>query len=136
MTVNDAILALIEAAVPGVTVFDTLAPDENTAPDEIPEWYVIFWPDNGTPEKGQVSNESKGRMFRFQIDAVAPDRGMAEWLATRIASAIEDERPNIPGWLCGQIDHPFSLPVQRDEQVLSRRVVVAMDRYELLTEQR
>ena len=134
MAVNDAILAIITAAVPLVTVFDSGAPDEDSS-EPIPERYAVFWPDTGTPEKGQVSNESTGRIYRWQVTAVAPDRGMAEWIATRIAAALEDLRPTIPGFSCGQIDHTFSLPARRDEQVLSRRAIVAMDRYELLAEQ-
>jgi hypothetical protein len=134
VTVNDALLALVAAAVPQVTVFDAGAPDEDGS-EPVPERYAVFWPDSGTPEKGQVSNQSRGRIYRWQVTAVAPDRGMAEWIATKIAAALEDQRPSIPGFSCGQIDHTFSLPVRRDEQVLSRRVIVAMDRYELLAEQ-
>lgn len=134
MSVNDAILALIEAAVPAVTVFDSGAPDEDGS-EAVPERYAVFWPDMGTPRKGQVANQSTGRVYRWQVNAVAPDRQMAEWIATRIAAALEDVRPHITGYLCGQIEHPFSLPARRDEQVLSRRVVVAMDRYQLLAEQ-
>ena len=134
MGVNDSILALIAAAVPQVTVFDSGAPDEDGS-ESIPARYAVFWPDTGTPEKDQVSNQSTGRTYRWQVTAVAPDRGMAEWIAITIAAAIEDQRPTIPGFSCGQIDHTFSLPARRDEQVLSRRAIVAMDRYELLVEQ-
>lgn len=136
MTFTDSVLGLVRAPVPTVTVFDSGAPDENTEPAEVPERYAVFWPDIGTPQSGGVCGEFTGGLFRWQLNFVAPDRGMAEWMAQEVRDAILGTQPFIPGWACGQIQLPLSLPARRDEQVLSRRVVVLMDRYELLAEQR
>lgn len=135
MTLPDAVLELIRAPIPTVTVFDSGSPDENTEAEEVPARYAIYWPDNGTPESGSVAGEFTGGLFRWQVNFVAPDRGMCEWMSSRVRRQLLGVRPRIPGWSCGQIDLPFSLPARRDEQVLSRRVVVLIDRYELLAEQ-
>lgn len=135
MTVNDAILDLVRAPIPTVTVFDSGSPDENTESDQVPERYVVYWPDIGTPQGDSVCGEFTGGLYRWQLNFVAPRRDMAEWMALKVRTHILGTRPSIPGWSCGQIQLPVSLPARRDEQVLSRRVVVLMDRYELLAEQ-
>jgi len=136
MTIVDDILELVRAPIPTVTVFDSGAPDENTEPDEIPERYAVYWPDIGTPQDGSVSGEFTGGLFRWQLNFVAPRRDMAEWMVLKVRTALLGTTPFIPGWSCGQIDLPLTLPARRDEQVLARRVVVVMDRYELLAEQK
>lgn len=136
MTFTDAVLGLVRAPIPTVRVFDSGSPDENTEAEQIPERYVVFWPDIGTPEGGNVAGDFTGGLYRWQLNFVAPDRGTCEWLALEVRTAILGTRPFIPGWSCGQIQLPLSLPARRDEQVLSRRAVVLMDRYELLAEQR
>jgi hypothetical protein len=136
MTFVDEVLELIRAPIPQVTVFDSGSPDENTEPDQVPERYAVYWPDLGTPQGDSVCGEFTGGLYRWQLNFVAPRRDMAEWMALKVRTAILGETPLIPGWLCGQIQLPLTLPARRDEQVLSRRVVVLMDRYELLAEQR
>lgn len=135
MTVPDAILVLIRAPIPTITVFDSGAPDENTEAEQVPERYAVYWPDIGTPQGGGVCGQFTGGLFRWQLNFVAPRRDMAEWMASKVRAAILGTNPFIPGYQCGQIQLPLSLPAQRDEQVLSRRVVVLKDRYELLAEQ-
>lgn len=135
MTFTDSVLGLVRAPIPTVTVFDSGAPDENTEPSEVPERYAVFWPDIGTPQSDSVCGQFTGGLFRWQLNFVAPDRGMCEWMALKVRTALLGTNPHISGWSCGQIQLPLSLPARRDEQVLSRRVVVLMDRYELLAEQ-
>jgi hypothetical protein len=134
VTIVDDILKMMRAPIPTVTVYDSGAPDENNDP-QVPERYAIYWPDIGTPEGGNVAGDFTGGMYRWQMTYVAPDRGMAEWMANKVRSVV-GVRPFIPGFVCGQVQLPISLPARRDEQVLSRRVVVVIDRYELLAEQR
>lgn len=134
MSVPDSILTLVRSPIPNVDVFDSGAPDEDESVD-IPERYAVYWPDIGTPQGGNVAGEFTGGLFRFQVNSVAPDRGMAEWIAAKIRGALVGVSPFIPGWQCGQILLPISLPARRDESILSRRLVVVTDRYELLAEQ-
>jgi len=134
VTIVDDILTLMRDPIPTVTVFDSGAPDENNTPD-IPERYAVYWPDLGTPEAGAVCGTFTGGMYRWQMTYVAPDRGMAEWMANEIRVAVLGVKPFIPGFVCGQVQLPISLPARRDEQVLARRVVVLIDRFELLAEQ-
>jgi hypothetical protein len=135
VSVPDAILALAKAAIPSVTVFDSGAPDENNDTN-VPERYSVYWPDIGTPEGGAVCGTFTGGTYRWQMTYVAPDRGMAEWMANEVRGAVLGKTPFIPGFVCGQVQLPISLPARRDEQVLARRVVVVIDRFELLAEQR
>jgi hypothetical protein len=134
VTIVDDILTLMRAPIPTITVFDSGAPDENNTPD-IPERYAVYWPDLGTPEGGAVCGTFTGGTYRWQMTYVAPDRGMAEWMANKVRGAVLGVKPFLPGFVCGQVQLPISLPARRDEQVLSRRVVVVIDRFELLAEQ-
>lgn len=137
MTVPDAILALIEAAIPGVTVFDSGVPDEDES-EPLPTRYAVYWPDDGTralgPEDMRVAVQSTGEQFTFQVSSVAPDRQMAAWIARTIRDAITDETPIVEGYSCGPIRHTLSASPDRNEQVLSRRSVLIADRYELLAD--
>lgn len=134
MSVPAAILALVEAAVPGVTVYDGRVPDSTDTGDPPPERYVAVYADNGTREHGQVAHESTGRLYRWQTTCVAPDREMAAWLAGRVADALTDARPTAAGFACGLVEHSFSQSPRPDEQVQERPVVIAVDQYRLMAE--
>jgi hypothetical protein len=137
MSVPDAILALIRAAVPTIVVFDSAVPDQDES-QSIPERYAVFWPDEGSsnfePTNQRVAVQTTGKRFNWQVSSVAPDRQMAAWIATRIRDAITDVRPVVDGWDCGYIQHQFSVMPERDEQILAKRSVMIPDRFELLAE--
>lgn len=132
MTVPDVVLALIEAAVPGVAVYDS------GVPEEPPERYAVYWPDDGSramgPNDSRVAVQSTGERFTWQVSSVAPDRQMAAWVAKRIRDAITDVTPAVEGYSCGYIQHTLSASPDREEQVLARQSVLMADRYELLAE--
>jgi hypothetical protein len=132
MTVPDGVLQLIEAAVPGVTVYDA------GVPEEPPERYAVYWPDDGSRALGsqnmRVAVQSTGERFTWQVSSVGPDRQMAAWIAKRIRDTITDVTPVVEGYSCGPIQHQFSVSPDREEQVLSRQSVLMADRYELLAE--
>jgi hypothetical protein len=134
MTLPDAVLALIQGLPDMVRVFDSGVPDEDES-TVIPDRFAVYWPDTGTVESSQVSMDPTGDLFRFQVNAVAPDRGMADWIARTVRDGIVGVKPRVPGYQCGRIQHEFSLPAQRDEQVLSKRRVLLISRYTLLAEQ-
>jgi len=95
---------------------------------------VAVYIDRGTRSAEAVDSVSTSRTWRWQVTCVAPDRGMAAWLAERVADGLVDVRPKVDGWVCGQIEHTFSQQPQADEQVQERPVVVAVDLYALLAE--
>lgn len=137
VTVPDAVLVLIRAAVPGVSVFDSGVPDQDES-SETPSRYAVFWPDDGSRDMGpldsRVATRSTGERFRFQVSSVAPDRQMAAWIARRIRDAITDAAPTVEDYSCGPIVHTLSASPAREEQVLARRSVLIADRYELLAD--
>lgn len=132
MTVPDAIVTLVEAAVPEVRVYDS------GVPEEPPDRYAVVWPDDGSrglvPDDMRVASRSTGEEYRFQVSSVAPDRARAAWIARIIRDAITDATPAVAGYACGPIQHVFSAAPDREEQVLARRAVLIADRYELLVE--
>lgn len=136
--IPDAILALIEAAVPDVAVYDSGVPTGDSS-DPVPERYAVLWPDDGTrtldPEDMKVATQSTGEAYTWQVSSVAPTRQMASWIAKRIRDAITDETPAVEGYSCGPIRHTLSATPDRNEQVLAKRSVLMADRYELLAEQ-
>lgn len=130
--IPEAVLALIEAAVPGVEVYDALVPEEP------PERYAVFWPTDGDrdmgPDDSRVAVLSTGELHRWQVSSVAPTRQMAAWIARRIRDAITDVSPVVEGYSCGPIQHRMSASPDPEEQVLSRRRVLMADTYELLAD--
>lgn len=131
--IADVILQMIRAAVPGVTVYDGRVPD---SPDSgvPPERYVVLYVDTGTRSAETVEHRSTSETWRWQTTCVAPDRGMAAWLARRIGDALTDTRPAVAGWSCGLIEHTFSQLSTSDELVQERPVVSAIDQYRLIAE--
>jgi hypothetical protein len=132
VTVPDALLVLIRAAVPSVVVYDA------GVPSEPPERYAVFWPNDGDrnmgTENSRVGVLSTGENYRFQVSSVAPDRQMAAWIARRIRDAITDHTPTAEGYSCGAIQHLLSASPDPEEQVLARRRVLMADTYQLLTD--
>lgn len=123
--VPDAVLALIAAAVPGVTVYDGRVPEEPATR------YVVFWPDIGTVRALAVCGVSDSAVFRWQTTTVALDRQAAAWLAEKVRDATVDVAPTVDGWVCGPIGHTYARGPQPDETVLERPVVTLVDLYEL-----
>lgn len=129
MTLPDAVIAMIRAAVPAdVTVYDGLVPPPETPGTR----YAIAYFDDGTLSAVSVCNTSDSATLRGQVTSVAPTREMASWIATRIRDAIVDVTPTVPGWVCGQIQHVFSERPGRDETVADRPAVFKADVYDLL----
>lgn len=126
MTVPDEILALIAAAVPGVTVFDGRV---GPTPDDR---YVVVYPDPGTVKALAVCGQSDSATFRWQVTSVGPDRERAAWLAVAVRDATVDVRPVVAGWACGLVCHSYAQLPQHDEAVAERPVVYQVDLYDLL----
>lgn len=134
MSLPDAVLTMIRAAVPAVTVYDGQVPDDQAA-GVPPERYVAVYLADPTRAADNVEHTSTGGTLRWQVTSVAPDRGMASWLASQIRDALVDARPTAAGWSAGLIEHTLALPPRVDEQVQERPAVVAVDQYVLLAEQ-
>lgn len=125
MTVADAVIEMVGAAVLDVAVFDGAVP--NTPPDR----YVVVYADNGTLDALAACGESDSATYRWQITAVAADRQTSAWLADKVRATV-DARPTVDGWECGPVQHTYSMFPQRDETVQERPVVYAVDQYSLL----
>lgn len=126
MTLPDAVLAKIRAAVPDVTVFDGIIPAQP------PDRYAIVYIDDGTLDALAACGTSDAATVRWQVTSVAPDRQMASWIATAIRDATVDTAPATDGWVCGHINHVFSERPGRDETVGEKPVVYKPDLYDLL----
>lgn len=129
-------LALVEAAVPGVTVFDGRVPDGQQ--EEIPpERYVALYIDHGSRDPAaRVDHASTSRTWRWQTTCVAPDREAAAWLAERVADGLTGVRPIAAGWSPGLIDHIGAQLPRPDELVQERPTVIATDQYQLIAERK
>jgi hypothetical protein len=126
VTVPDAILTLIAAAVPGVTVYDGRVGE--TPADR----YVVVYPDPGTVKAVAACGRSDSVTFRWQTTCVAPDRQAAAWLAVAVRDGTVDTRPVVAGWACGLICHTYSQMPQRDEAVAEYPKVFQVDLFDLL----
>lgn len=128
MTVPDAVIAMIRAAVPAVAVYDGIVPRGVTPPER----YAIVYIDDGTREALAACNRSDSATFRWQVTSVAGTREQASWIANSISAATVDATPTADGWFCGQINHVFSERPNNDETVAERPVVFRPDVYDLL----
>ncbi len=126
MTIPDAIVTAVGAAVLDVAVFDGIVPTEP------PNRYAVVYPDTGTLAALAVCGISDSVTVRWQVTSVAPDREMAAWIAITIRDTTVDTKPAVDGWVVGPIRHTFSQTPQRDEAVLDRPVVYQVDLYGLL----
>lgn len=123
----DETLELIQSAVPGVTVYDGITPQQES---DLPNRYVVLYPDTPVATAGDVGVTANGDDFSFQVTCVAIDGNdqswRARWLAGRIRDKLKQSRASPTS---GKYRHVSSSPAARDEQVISRRAVVTMDRY-------
>lgn len=127
MTVGDAVLALVEAAVPGVTVYDAHVPS-STATSPLPGRYVVVYPT--TPQlsaEGLCASDTV--RAEWQVTSVGATRPEAQWLAEHVRDGLVDRRPTVPGMTCAPIEHTGSQPVRWDDQVAGRVVLYATDQY-------
>lgn len=140
MTVPDAVIAGIVAALPGAELWDgereldpgDLVVFDGIVPPVPPRRYVVVYADPGTVAALAVCARSDSATFRWQTTSVAPDRAAAHWLSTAVRDGTVDTRPAAAGWSCGPVRHTFSQLPQRDEQVMERPAVYAVDQYALL----
>lgn len=141
MTVPDAVIARIVAAIPGgvlaATDPDQQFPDtqvpvyDGIVPTTPPTRYVVVYIDIGTRQALAACGASDSATVRWQTTSVAPNGPMARWVADKVAASV-DVRPAAAGWVCGPIQHTYSQRPQRDETVAERPVVYQVDQYELL----
>ncbi len=128
VTPADAVLAMAQAAVPGVTVFDAHVP-KSTEAQPLPARYVVIYP--ATP---QLSWEDLGvtadtYRHEWQTTAVASTRPEVEWLTTRLRDAFVGNRAAVAGMDCAPIEHLGSQPVRWDDQIPSRVALYGTDQY-------
>lgn len=141
MTVPDAVLAQIVAAIPG-GVLATTDTDQVFPPEQVPVFdglipavppsrYVVVYIDIGTRQALAACGSSDSAYVRWQTTSVAADGQMARWVADKVCDSV-DTRPVATGWSCGPIQHVYSQRPQRDETVAERPVVYQVDQYEVL----
>lgn len=123
----DETLELIRSAVPGVTVFDSITPQDEAA---LPDRYVVFYPDTPLAAAGDVAVTANGDDFSFQVTCVAvggADQGWrARWMAGKVRDTLKQSRASPTS---GKYRHMASSTSSRDEQVVTRPAVATMDRY-------
>lgn len=139
MTIPDAVLTAVTAALPGATLWNgqpitanSLWVFDGRVEPTPPERYAVVYVDNGTLTALAVCDESDSVTVRWQVTSVAPNRARAAWVADQIRDNTVDTTLTATGWVCGQIKHTYSQMPQRDEQVLERPVMFMVDLYELL----
>lgn len=133
----ERVVELVTAALPpGFVVYDGGVSDKV---EDLPDLYVVIYPSTPLAITGDVAVTPSGRAYSWQVTsvAIAPNvEGIADarWQASWAAGLVRDHLVAARLTPGGQkIDHTSSQPVARDEQIVSRTVVAAMDRYAALT---
>lgn len=152
MTVPDTVVGLVvEALAPAggylwqqtgnAVPADDLVVFDGLVPPTPPRRYIVTYIGDGVRSPGPtfddmaVSDEPSTEAFWWQTTAVAPDRAMASWIARTVRDYLVGRRITVDGHDPGLIRHTFTQLPQRDEQVLERPAVFAIDQYRLLSEQ-
>src|SRR5690606_41937784 len=72
---------------------DDVSVYDGQVPEPPPRRYVVVYADHGTRSAAErVDDQSTSVTYRWQVTSVAPDRGMAHWLAERVADRSEERR--------------------------------------------
>jgi hypothetical protein len=134
MTVTDAALAVIQAAVPaGVTVYD------GAVPGIPPARYVVLYGDTGWRTSTGWDGLARDESYTIQVTTVASAGDslmsagpLCRALAQRVRDALVDVVLTVPGLICGPVTHSLSNPPQVDEAVKDRPTVYAVDQFSIL----
>src|SRR5690606_41392325 len=114
---------------------DDVSVYDGQVPEPPPRRYVVVYADHGTRSAAErVDDQSTSVTYRWQVTSVAPDRGMAHWLAERVADVLTDARPEVEGWVTGESAHTYSQLAASVDQVLGRPAVAGGDQSRQLTE--
>ncbi|GIG63611.1 hypothetical protein Lfu02_79830 [Longispora fulva] len=103
-----AVLALLRA-VPGLVVHDGQVP-----PGAVPPYVVVYLVGASTGPT-TLAGRAEHATTRAYCHAVGANAAAARIVADRVAGALLNARPVIPGCSAGLIRHEQSLPPQRDE---------------------
>lgn len=110
MSLPDAALALVTAAVPGVPVYDGRVVKADR--------YVVLWSDAGLLSAQDVAQTSDLITYRFRLTYVSGGaqvgRRTCAWLADRCRFALVDIVPIVDGWQFGPIALESTQPIQLD----------------------
>lgn len=126
MSVSDAVLAAVKAAVPAVTVHDGHVPDDAASK------YVAFYPDLGRVWAEDAANTSDLARFRFQLTYVHQGRQGLESLSAACRGALVDQVLTVPGWVLGPVQHEGSPPLGVDQDDPTRVEFSAADSFLIL----
>ncbi|MGN6245114.1 MAG: hypothetical protein ACTHQ3_15790 [Motilibacteraceae bacterium] len=113
----DVVIAMIEAALPGVPIGDTVSP---AAPR-----YVRFNGDPGERWAEDVAHTSDLVRYRFRVTYVADaepyGRKGVEWLIDRVRPALVDVVPQVTGYVFGpiELEPGAGQPIQIDDSAVT-----------------
>jgi hypothetical protein len=110
----DAILGLLRTALvnPVLPVHDGEVPKEPETP-ELP--YVLVYLYTTRPDGTSLKNESDRAVTQAILHCAGANAVAARAVAGRVADAILDVKPTIPGRVCWPIRDDGSLPPDRDD---------------------
>jgi hypothetical protein len=108
----DAVLGLLEVALtnPTLTVYDGLVPEI-----EVPQLYVLVYFNTSRPKMTSLKSISDHAATLAILHCVGPNAMAARAVAGRVAAALLDVVPTIPGRVCWPVRDDGTLPPRRDE---------------------
>lgn len=128
-TLTDQVLARVAAALPGVTVYDAMVPP--TPADR----YVIVRSNTGLLTGGAMCltpDEADFRYWVTYVSSTADARWQIEWMVGKVRPALQGALLAEAGWVTSPVRQVDSQPMSRDEQVVARPTLYAVDQFQLL----
>lgn len=130
-TTVDAFIAEVRAALApiGTSVFDAIVQGKP------PAQYAAVYASTAHIDDDSLCTYGQG-VIRVQVTSVASGPGSLGQECRGIAERVRDHLAGrvliADDWRCGEIEHDYSNPPQRDEDVLDRPTVFATDGYRFL----
>jgi hypothetical protein len=123
----DAALALLRAA-PGSPALAVYPDEDGVVPDGLQPPYVRVYITVGRPGGTDLSGQSDVAECRIYTHSIGANDIAARAVAARVADALLDVTPTVPGRVCWPIRYEAGLPVQRDEST-GQMVISQPDTY-------
>jgi hypothetical protein len=128
VTITDAVLARVTAAVPGRQVLDGQVLE---SPD--PAGHVAVYCTEGSYERQSVSDAAPDtRWVDVTVHSFGPDRRAAQWLSSRLTDNLMNAPIAATGWQLSWFEEHHRTGPESDTDVPGRPTVLIIDQFRAL----
>lgn len=128
-SIADAVVAAVQAAVPGRQVWDAMV-SGTTIPDK--GGYAIVYCPDGDAQLGNLAGDVDGKSVVVRVQSFGPTRQAAGWLSRHITDYLITSGVTVAGWGSAWVSEHFNHMPSPDESVKEYAVVMVYDELHML----